>query len=165
VPRKGHLVVTERYPGFCTHQLVELGYLQSAHTLTNASVAFNLQPRRGGQLLIGSSRELAGWDAGVNRAVVARMLARAAEFVPALRQLLAIRTWTAFRPATRDHLPYIGAVDDTGIVWAAAGHEGLGITTALATGRLIADGIAGRASAIDAAPYSPARVASAGAIA
>jgi D-hydroxyproline dehydrogenase subunit beta len=166
VPRKGHLVVTERYPGFCTHQLVELGYLQSAHTLADASVAFNLQPRRGGQLLIGSSRELAGWDAGVNRAVVARMLARAAEFVPALRQLLAIRTWTAFRPATRDHLPYIGAVDDTGVVWAAAGHEGLGITTALATGRLIADGIAGRASAIGAAPYSPARVASAaGAIA
>jgi D-hydroxyproline dehydrogenase subunit beta len=88
------------------------------------------------------------------------------EFVPALRQLLAIRTWTAFRPATRDHLPYIGAVDDTGIVWAAAGHEGLGITTALATGRLIADGIAGRTSGIDAAPYSPMRVATAaGAIA
>src|SRR5262249_12697632 len=30
-PRKGHLVITDRYPGFVRHQLVELGYLKSAH--------------------------------------------------------------------------------------------------------------------------------------
>src|SRR4051794_19660680 len=30
--RKGHLVITDRYPGFVHHQLVELGYLKSAHT-------------------------------------------------------------------------------------------------------------------------------------
>ncbi|HXF24883.1 MAG TPA: FAD-dependent oxidoreductase, partial [Gemmatimonadaceae bacterium] len=45
VPRKGHLVITDRYPGFCRHQLVELGYLTSAHTMTTESVAFNVQPR------------------------------------------------------------------------------------------------------------------------
>ena len=28
--RKGHLVITDRYPGFVRHQLVELGYLKSA---------------------------------------------------------------------------------------------------------------------------------------
>ena len=33
VPRKGHLVITDRYPGFLRHQVVELGYLKSAHTL------------------------------------------------------------------------------------------------------------------------------------
>ena len=31
VPRKGHLVITDRYPGFLRHQVVELGYLKSAH--------------------------------------------------------------------------------------------------------------------------------------
>mgnify|MGYP001820419975 CR=1 FL=1 len=51
-PRKGHLVITDRYPGFCHHQLVELGYLKSAHSMTSESVAFNVQPRRTGQLLI-----------------------------------------------------------------------------------------------------------------
>ena len=55
--RKGHLVITERYPGFVRHQLVELGYLKSAHSVTSDSVAFNVQPRRTGQLLIGSSRQ------------------------------------------------------------------------------------------------------------
>ena len=29
--RKGHLVITDRYPDFLHHQLVELGYLKSAH--------------------------------------------------------------------------------------------------------------------------------------
>lgn len=60
VPRKGHLAISDRYPGFCRHQLVELGYLTSAHVMTNESVAFNVQPRATGQVLIGSSRELVG---------------------------------------------------------------------------------------------------------
>jgi D-hydroxyproline dehydrogenase subunit beta len=74
VPRKGHLAITDRTPGFCRHQLAELGYLKSAHTMGAASVAFNVQPRRTGQVLIGSSRELVDWDARTNRDVLARML-------------------------------------------------------------------------------------------
>jgi glycine/D-amino acid oxidase-like deaminating enzyme len=54
VPRKGQLVITERYPDFIHHQLVELGYLQSAHGTSGDSVAFNVQPRATGQILIGS---------------------------------------------------------------------------------------------------------------
>ena len=47
-PRKGHLVITDRYPGFLTHQIVELGYLKSAHGSDGDSVAFNLQPPHDG---------------------------------------------------------------------------------------------------------------------
>ncbi|MEX0907695.1 MAG: FAD-dependent oxidoreductase, partial [Gemmatimonadota bacterium] len=157
VPRKGHLVITDRYPGFCRHQLVELGYLKSAHTLDAASVAFNLQPRRTGQLLIGSSRELVGWDASMNREVLARMLKRAIEFTPRLPELRAVRTWTAFRPATPDKLPYVGPWQPQEGVWVAAGHEGLGITTALGSAAVLSDLVAGRTPAIDPTPYSPAR--------
>ena len=56
-PKKGHLVITDRYPGTVHHQLVELGYITSAHHSDGTSVAFNVQPRPTGQLLIGSSRE------------------------------------------------------------------------------------------------------------
>ncbi|HYJ91103.1 MAG TPA: FAD-dependent oxidoreductase, partial [Pyrinomonadaceae bacterium] len=56
-PRKGHLVVSDRYPDFVRHQLVELGYLKSAHGQDPASVAFNIQPRATGQVIIGSSRQ------------------------------------------------------------------------------------------------------------
>jgi len=158
VPRKGHLAITDRYPGLCRHQLVELGYLTSAHVMTNESVAFNIQPRPTGQLLIGSSRELVGWEPSINRAILQKMLNRAIEFMPALRDLSVIRCWTGFRPATPDKLPVIGRWEPTPGLWIAAGHEGLGITTSLATAQLIADLVVGRQPAIDASPYTPSRV-------
>ena len=157
LPRKGHLVITDRYPRLWRHQIVELGYLRSAHTMTASSVAFNVQPRATGQLLIGSSRELVGWDAAVNSAIVGRMLRRATGFVPALARLRAVRTWTGFRPATPDKLPLIGPWSPSPGLWIAAGHEGLGITTALGTGRLIADLMLGRRPPIDPAPFDPTR--------
>ncbi|HEY5088305.1 MAG TPA: FAD-dependent oxidoreductase [Gemmatimonadaceae bacterium] len=158
VPRKGHLVITDRYPGFCRHQLVELGYLASAHTMSAESVAFNVQPRATGQLLIGSSRELVGWDASINRAIVRKMLDRALDFMPGLALVSAIRTWAGFRPATPDKLPLIGAWEDTPGLWIATGHEGLGITTSLGTAHLLADLILGQEPAIDATPFAPSRV-------
>lgn len=164
VPRKGHLAITDRYPGFCRHQIVELGYLTSAHVMTSESVAFNVQPRSTGQVLIGSSRELAGWDARLNRAILRRMLDRAIAFMPGLDGLSIIRSWTGFRPATADKLPLIGRWDPTPGLWIAAGHEGLGITTSLATAELLAAQIAGRATDIDGAPFSPMRVVSSAAM-
>jgi D-hydroxyproline dehydrogenase subunit beta len=158
VPRKGHLVITDRYPGFCRHQLVELGYLTSAHTMTTESVAFNVQPRATGQMLIGSSRELVGWDASINRSIVRRMLDRALDFMPGLALTSAIRTWTGFRPTTPDKLPLIGPWEETPGLWIAAGHEGLGITTSVGTGQLLADLITGREPAIDPVPFAPSRV-------
>jgi D-hydroxyproline dehydrogenase subunit beta len=157
VPRKGHLAITDRTSLVCRHQLVELGYLASAHSMTTESVAFNLQPRKTGQLMIGSSREFVGWDPSINRSILRRMLARAVEFVPALAALSIIRCWTGFRPATEDKLPLVGAWEPTPGLWIAAGHEGLGITTSLATAGLLADLVAGRKPAIDAAPFSPMR--------
>ena len=159
VPRKGHLVITERHPGFCRHQVVELGYLTSAHVMSNESVAFNVQPRSTGQVLIGSSRELVGWDARINRRVLAKMIERACAFMPGLASLTAVRTWTGFRPATPDKLPLIGRWPDTPGLWVAAGHEGLGITTSLGTAAILADLVAGRDPTIDAAPYAADRVA------
>ncbi len=156
-PRKGHLIITDRYPGFCRNQLIELGYLKSAHTPSPESVAFNLQPRATGQMLLGSSREFVGFESGINRRIRDRMIRRALQFMPALARLSAIRTWAGFRPATPDNLPLVGPYAPTPGLYVAAGHEGLGITTSLGTARLITDAILGRASEIDRSPYSPTR--------
>ena len=51
-PKKGHLLITDRYPGSVTHTLVELGYVTSAHNATGPSTACNIQPRPTGQLFI-----------------------------------------------------------------------------------------------------------------
>src|SRR5579872_2431780 len=69
--RKGHLVITDRYPGFVNHQLVELGYLKSAHSVTRDSVAFNVQPRRTGQIILGSSRQFDADDSAVDHCILA----------------------------------------------------------------------------------------------
>jgi glycine/D-amino acid oxidase-like deaminating enzyme len=154
--RKGHLVITERYPGFVRHQLVELGYLKSAHSVSRDSVAFNIQPRKNRQMLIGSSRQFDAEDTAIDRQILERMLVRAIEYLPGAASLSAIRSWTGHRAATPDKLPIIGPSRQERI-WLATGHEGLGITTSLGTGRLLADLLLGRPTAIPAAPYSPAR--------
>lgn len=156
--RKGHLIITDRYPGFARHQLVELGYLKSAHSSTSDSVAFNVQPRQTGQLLIGSSRQYDAEDSGVDRKIVASMIERARLYMPAIANLSALRVWTGFRAATPDKLPLIGPTEDPS-VFLATGHEGLGITTSLATARLLVDHLLGRPSAIPLDPYLPARMA------
>lgn len=157
-PRKGHLLITDRYPGLLRHQVLECGYADSAHGDADSSVAFNVQPRPTGQILIGSSREYSATDAAVSPAMLQRMLARAIGFMPALGRLQAVRSWTGFRPATPDGRPYLGAVPGQPQVWVAAGHEGLGVTTAPASARLLVDLLLGRETAIDPAPYAPSRL-------
>ena len=155
--RKGHLVITDRYPGFVRHELVELGYLKSAHALSGDSVAFNVQPRRAGQVLIGSSRQTGAEYKEVDHAILVRMLERAQQYLPGLSQMATVRTWTGFRPATPDNLPLIGPWIGDKSVFLATGHEGLGITTSLGTGRILADQITGTKPAIPVEPYLPAR--------
>jgi D-hydroxyproline dehydrogenase subunit beta len=156
-PRKGHLVITDRYQGMIQHQLVELGYLKSAASLTAESVAFNVQPRKTGQILIGSSRQFDVADSAVETNIAARMLERAFEYIPRLRSVSCIRTWTGFRAATPDKLPLIGPWPEDPSVLLATGHEGLGITMSLATGRLIASQILERKPPIPIEPYLPSR--------
>jgi glycine/D-amino acid oxidase-like deaminating enzyme len=156
-PRKGHLVITDRYPNFLHHQVVELGYSKSAHSVTADSVAFNVQPRKTGQILIGSSRQYGAQSSAVDEPILVRMLRRASEYMPDLSQLSAIRVWTGFRPATPDKLPLIGPSPEDPSVLVAAGHEGLGITTSLATAKLICAQILGQRPAIPIQPYLPSR--------
>jgi len=157
--RKGHLVITDRYPGFLRHQLVELGYLKSAHSVTTDSVAFNIQPRKTGQLLIGSSRQYGIDDAHVDTSILTRMLDRAIEYLPGLRKLSSLRSWTGFRAATPDKLPFIGPHAEQERLYLATGHEGLGITTSVGTAKLLVAQIMNRATPIPVTPYLPTRLA------
>jgi len=155
--RKGHLAITDRLRRpLIRHQLIETGYLQSAHGSDQASVAFNLQPRSTGQLLIGSSRQFES-SPEVELPIVDRMLKRAVAYVPALRHCVVTRIWTGFRAATPDGLPLIGPHANVPGLILATGHEGLGITTSLATGKLVLQHITGTKAEIDPALYLPER--------
>ncbi|HEY1150973.1 MAG TPA: FAD-dependent oxidoreductase [Pseudoduganella sp.] len=157
VPKKGHVMITDRYPGFVRHQLVELGYIKSAHASSGESVAFNLQPRPTGQVLIGSSRQFGTTDLSAEPRMMARMLRHACSFTPGLTDLNVLRCWTGLRAATPDGLPLIGPYAARRGLWLATGHEGLGITTSLATAELLVAQMLNEPSAIPHQPYLPSR--------
>ncbi|MEJ6004069.1 FAD-dependent oxidoreductase [Paucibacter sp. AS339] len=162
LPKKGHLAITQRGPQAVHHQLVELGYIKKAHVLDADTVSFNVQPRPGGQLFIGSSRQL-GAQACADRALdplmLKQMLGLACDYMPALAELSLLRCWTGVRPASRDGQPLIGAHPELPRVWLACGHEGLGITTSLATAELLAELALGHSTTLDPGAFSPARFA------
>ncbi len=152
--RRGQLVITERGGDVgVSHQLVELGYLKSAHGSDEDSVAFNVQPRPTGQLLIGSSRQFLQpgsppTSGDLDWPLLRRMLARAAEYLPEVARLNALRVWTGTRAASPDHLPIVGPHPEREGVYLAVGHEGLGITTALGTAEVLASRLGGAASVL-----------------
>jgi D-hydroxyproline dehydrogenase subunit beta len=157
-PRKGHLAYTDTRPGFVRHQLIEMGYVHRAREVGSDSISFNVQPRPDGEIRIGSSRQLGVSDLAVDPVVLRAMIDRAIRYMPLLAEVPIVRTATGLRPASGDGLPLIGPWPLQDGVYLATGHEGLGITMALATGRLVADQLAGRASEIPIEPYLPSRI-------
>jgi glycine/D-amino acid oxidase-like deaminating enzyme len=108
-------------------------------------------------LMIGSSRQFDTTDPTVEPAMLARMLRRAVDYLPSLDDLTVVRSWVGFRAATPDSLPLIGRHPTREGLWLAAGHEGLGVTTAPGTARLLVAQMTGSAPPFDPAPYLPSR--------
>lgn len=158
-PRKGHLAITERMPGFLRHQVVELAYIKNAHGHSDESVSFNVQPRATGQILIGSSRQYTSMDPEVEPRMLRQVLAKAIGYLPGLAHAKIIRAWTGFRAATPDSLPIIGPHPAIPGLFIATGHEGMGLTTSMGTAALIAALATGQAPPIPAEPYFPGRFA------
>ncbi len=160
-PRKGEVLVTEVNHGLIRHDLVDIGYLRLAHgekvhdprsdEPDPGGVAFTVQPQANGNLLIGSSRQFAGYSRAVNRNLLAQMALQAVRFLPKIGQMGILRCWAGLRPFTPDHLPIIGEVKGRPGYTMAAGHEGLGIACAPITGKLIAQQFLGQDTAIDLA--------------
>lgn len=155
--KKGHLLITDRYPIQISHTLVELGYVTSAHNSSGPSVAFNVQQRPTGQLFIGSSRQFDNHDPAIDAAMLGRMLRRATEFLPDLGEMNGIRSWTGFRAASPDGQPLIGEHPSQPGLWLAVGHEGLGVTTATGTAKLLAAQLLRSTSPLDITPFRPER--------
>jgi len=156
-PRKGHLAITDRYPGRLSHQIVSMNYGQSDMSANALAVAANVQPRPTGQWLVGSCRQDGKTDTQIDVAALSAVMKSAISLLPCLAEMRVIRSWAGMRPASLDGRPIIGEHPLRKGVWLAAGHEGLGVTTALATAELLANQIMNTPCAIDVSPYLPSR--------
>ena len=166
-PRRGHILVTEPLPRVIGHKVYECDYVAAVgrddDTLACSAV---VESTASGTVLIGSSRDFGGALPGTGQrpappdaGVLAEMARRAIALFPFLHRVRAIRAYTGYRPACRDHLPVIGPDPLVAGLCHATGHEGAGIGLAPATAELLAAIIDGAATAVDPAPFSPVRFA------
>lgn len=117
---------------------------------------FVMTPLESG-LRIGGAVEFGGLDAPANHARTRTLYDKAATLVDGLPPFESGTLWMGFRPSLPDSLPVIGAASRNRHVLYAFGHGHYGMTQSTATAGLIADMIAGRATAIDITPFSPRR--------
>ena len=165
-PRKGQLLVTEPVGPF-----IKNGSIQCARYFvvknrpetvtdeyvlrTGASLA--IEQTDDGAILIGSTRELVGFDGENTLESFEAITQRAVTFFPALRDVHVIRSFSGFRPYTPDGMPMIGKVDSVDGLYIAAGHEGDGIALAPITGKLLAEEIVDGKASFSLEPVSPNR--------
>ncbi len=100
--------------------------------------------------------EFAGLDAPPDYRRARRLLAAAARMLPGL-ETEEKSAWLGFRPSLPDSLPVIGPVAGLADVYLGFGHGHLGLTQGPATGRILADLVAGRDPGIDPAAYRAGR--------
>jgi glycine/D-amino acid oxidase-like deaminating enzyme len=156
VPRRGHVVVTEPLPPLVRHKVYEAGYVDDVESDDAALLSTAVvEGTPSGPILLGSSRELVGFDRRLSGAAISTIARGAAALFPFLRDVRAIRAYLGFRPASPDHLPIIGE-GEAGL-WYATGHEGAGIGLATGTADLIRSLMLGDTPALDPSAFSPLR--------
>jgi sarcosine oxidase subunit beta len=144
-PRKGHIIVTEPVPPMINTYLLDVSYFEAVEEDKDAlAVAMVLGQTRSGNILLGSSRQFAGFDRSVDCDVINPMVTRCLDFLPALANVHAIRIYAGLRPYTPDLLPIIHEADEVQGFYIAAGHEGEGITMGPITGQLVSQMITGQ---------------------
>lgn len=158
LPRKGHIVVTERVAPTVFHKVYESSYCGAVQSDDSAlAVSSVVESTKSGTLLLGSSRELVGFDDRVDVRVCAEIVRRAITLFPSLERVRAVRSYVGFRPFVPDHLPIIGEVPAVAGLYVNAGHEGAGIGLGPVSARLLSERICGKMPALDLQRFSPAR--------
>lgn len=147
-PRTGQLIVTDRAPpGSLPGPLTAASYLvaKSASPGAPDKPPVVIDPLSTGQFLIGSSREEHGNRTRNDFSTVRRLVARAAEFWPALRARHVVRIFAGVRAAVSDGLPIVGPLPESPRIVLATGFEGDGICLSGLIGREVAAMVAGEA--------------------
>jgi glycine/D-amino acid oxidase-like deaminating enzyme len=159
-PRRGQIVVTQAARPMISSCMISAGYIAVKYDPSLAGEqgeGMSMEQTDNGNLLLGSTREFAGFCRQNTLSGIRRIISRTTEVLPALKHLQVIRTFAGLRPYTPDGLPILGPVPSLEGFFMAAGHEGDGIALSPITGELMADMVLGQKTAISLAPFSPER--------
>ena len=157
-PRKGHIVITEPLPLLVHHKVYEATYFDAVSSGTSdLQVASVVEGTQSGTMLLGSSRQLVGFDPTIELRVVRAIMQRAVRYFPILSSTNVLRSYVGFRPFTPDHLPIIGEDPEIPGFYINSGHEGAGIGLGPISGKVISELILGHSPALDLTPFRPGR--------
>ncbi len=109
----------------------------------------------GGRIVLGATREEAGFQYSATVAGVGGLLAGAVALAPGLAAAELVETRIGFRPVTSDGSPVLGAIADGLVV--ATGHGAEGLTAGPWSGLAVALLALGEQPPTDLAPFSPYR--------
>jgi gamma-glutamylputrescine oxidase len=152
LPVRGQVQVTEPLAG---------GGLRGAWYLNHGYEYFQQLPDRrvvlGGMRWAAADREEGHDSADVNAALQQRLTNWFSELFPRWAPLPVAGHWAGIMAFTADRLPLIGALDETGRAWVAAGFNGHGLPFAPLAAEIVAAGLTGRRLPAGAHYFAPRR--------
>ena len=113
-------------------------------------------PMSNGTKLAGTL-ELVGLDESITQRRVDAIIHGARQFMNVPENPKVIELWRGLRPCTPDGVPMIGRAARLDNLFLAAGHQMLGLQTAPASGRLLADLLLGQSPIVAPEPFDPGR--------
>ena len=113
----------------------------------------------GHDLRFAGTLEVAGTDLTVNMNRVRGIVQSIHRYYPEIDVHLPEKekVWSGLRPCSPDGLPYIGRVKELSNVTLATGHGMMGVSLGPATGKLIAETVAGQTDSMDISAFDPTR--------
>lgn len=149
----GSRVPLETQRGY--HVTVRSSNLQLRHTVMAVENNLMVNPMAMGLRLAGTV-EFAGLKAPPRYERAQALLRLGQQLFPHL-DTSDTTQWMGHRPCLPDSLPVIGRAGAADNAWLAFGHGHMGMCMGASTGREVAHLVAGRATQVDLAPFSPAR--------
>jgi len=108
---------------------------------------------RGGEALLGSTMERAGFEVRVTNEGLAQIFRSAIDLLPAIARLPVQRMWAGLRPITPDGAPIVGPDPAVAGLWYATGHGRNGVLLAALTGEVVGDLLTAGSTAVDIGPW------------
>lgn len=162
LPRRGFILVTEPLGLVIRRKVYTAEYVANvASDAADLQASTVVESTPSGTVLIGATRERAGFDTTVSWEAIGRIAAGAVAVFPFLAGVRVLRSYCGFRPYCPDHLPVIGPDPRVPGLIHACGHEGAGIGLAAATGHLVAQAATGMSPDLPLEPFAPDRFADA----
>jgi len=148
-PQRGQIIVSEPSPRSQVRYVLDADYLTTAfnpdavkrskNQRIKLGVAASIIQTESGNWLLGSSRDLVGFNRKTSLKTLEFIAKRCIKFIPQLKHINCIRTYAGLRPITPNGLPILAKVKDLDGFVISTGHHGEGLMLSPITGKLISE--------------------------